>query len=124
MLPSGYRLDFDTIFVQAHDKVLNLKNVVNIPINFAKIEPKGVFVPLGDKEFISIIIGGDDDTFKLKYEQIKKYLDEISQRFKEYNILITTSPRTPKKIESLVKEYDFFIELSAMKIKSILYQIF
>jgi mitochondrial fission protein ELM1 len=118
MYPSGFAKEFDTIFAQSHDNIKEAKNIIKIDVNFSYIEPKGVFKPKEDERYVSVIIGGDDDTFTLKKEQIKSYFDYIFDRFKEYKILVTTSPRTSKEIESLVEEYPFFYKLIYSKQKA------
>ena len=105
MLPKGYRLDFDYIFAQSHDNPPKQKNIIDIPANFSLTLPKNIYKT--DKKSIGIIIGGDNSLFKMNKETIKKLLDFISQKFDDYDIAITTSPRTPKEIEILIESYDF-----------------
>ena len=105
MLPKGYRHNFDYIFAQSHDNPKKQKNIIEIPANFSFIEPKNIYKP--DKKSIGIIIGGNNSIFEMKPEVLKKQLDYIKKQFSDYAIAITTSPRTPKKIEELIENYRF-----------------
>jgi len=105
MLPKGYKYDFDYIFAQTHDTPPKQKNIIEIPANFSFIEPKNIYKT--DKKSIGIVIGGDNSVFKMKTEVLKKQLDCIKETLKEYDVAITTSPRTPKQIEDLIESYGF-----------------
>ena len=105
MLPKNYRFDFDYIFAQSHDNPPKKNNIIEIPANFSFIEPKQIYKP--QKKSIGIIIGGDNSIFKMSIEKLKKQLDEIKKYFLDYEIAITTSPRTSKKIEELIESYEF-----------------
>jgi len=105
MLPKNYRYDFDYIFAQSHDNPKKQKNIIEIPANFSFIEPKDIYKP--DKKSIGIIVGGDNSVFKMKIEVLKKQLNYIKEQFADYDIAITTSPRTSKEIEELVENYGF-----------------
>lgn len=105
MLPKSYRYDFDLIFAQKHDNPPQKENIITLEANFSYVEPKGLFAP--DSKSIGIIIGGDNALFKMDKARIKKQLDFIFEKFKDYKIAITSSPRTPKDIEALISEYPF-----------------
>ena len=45
--------------------------------------------------------------FNMRTEILKKQLDYIKEQFGDYDIAITTSPRTPKEIETLIENYSF-----------------
>lgn len=105
MLPKGYRYNFDTIFAQSHDNPPNQPNIIELPANFSHTTPKRLFTP--SVKSIGIIIGGNNSHFKINEKSLKKPLDFIFERFKDYNIAVTTSPRTPKVIEELLENYPF-----------------
>lgn len=105
MLPQSYRYDFDLIFAQNHDKPPKQANIITLPANFSYVEPKGLFIP--KNKSIGIIIGGNNALFTMDAKRLKKQLDFIFEYFKNYEIAVTTSPRTPKEIETLVGNYPF-----------------
>lgn len=105
MLPQSYRYDFDLIFAQSHDHPPKQANIITLPANFSYVEPKGLFTP--KNKSIGIIIGGNNTHFKMDKERIKHQLDSVFETYKGYEIAVTTSPRTPKEIEELLKSYPF-----------------
>lgn len=105
MLPKGYRYDFNLIFAQSHDNPPKQKNIIEIPANFSYVEPKRLFSP--EKKSIGIIIGGNNPHFTMQRLDIKHYVDFIFQHYADYEIAVTTSPRTPRDIEILLKKYPF-----------------
>ena len=109
MLPRGYRYTFDIIFAQSHDNPPKQNNIIEIPANFSYIEPEGLYE--ANRKSIGIVIGGDNKIFNMDPETLKKQLDFIKQYYHGYEIAITTSPRTSKEIESLVKDYGFDYEV-------------
>ncbi len=109
MLPKGYRYDFDIIFAQTHDNPPRKHNIIEIPANFSFIEPIGLFKP--EKQSIGIVIGGNNSYLEINKDKLKEQLDFIRERFKDFDIAITTSPRTPKEIEDFVKSYKFDYEV-------------
>jgi len=109
MLPRGYRYDYDIIFAQSHDNPPKQNNIIEIPANFSYIEPKGLYE--AKRKSIGIVIGGDNKVFKIDLEILKKQLDFIKQYYCEYEIAITTSPRTSKEIDELIRSYRFDYEV-------------
>jgi len=105
MLPRGYRYDFDIIFAQSHDNPPKQKNVIEIPVNFAYVEPKGLYK--AEKRAVGIVIGGDNKLFMMDREKLKGELDFIKEHYQGYEIAVTTSPRTSNDIESVVASYHF-----------------
>ena len=105
MLPQSYRYDFDLIFAQNHDHPPKQNNIISLPANFSYVEPKGLFIPKGKS--VGIIIGGNNALFTMEEARLKEQLDFIFNQFQGYEIAVTTSPRTPKTIESLVESYPF-----------------
>ncbi len=107
MLPKGFRYDdFNYIIAQNHDNPPSKKNIISIPVNLSTNQPKGL-VKKEDKKALAIIIGGNNSTFSIKRELIKKELDNIFKNYPDYLKYVTTSRRTPKEIEELLKEYAF-----------------
>ena len=109
MLPRGYRYDFDIIFAQSHDKPPRQKNIIEIPANFSYVEPKGHYQ--AKKRSIGIVIGGDNKIFTMSKEKLQAQLDTIVDTYKEYEIAVTTSPRSRKEIEELIASYAFDYEV-------------
>ncbi|WP_309498457.1 ELM1/GtrOC1 family putative glycosyltransferase [Sulfurovum sp.] len=109
MLPKGYRFDFDVIFAQSHDNPPKQDNIVEIPANFSYVEPRGLY--RGKKPSIGIVIGGDNKLFTMTGETIQKQLNFIKEYYREYEIAVSTSPRTSKEIEKLIEEYNFDYEV-------------
>ncbi len=109
MLPSGYKYDFDTIFAQSHDNPPSLANIIEIPANFSYIEPRNLYK--ATKKSIGIVIGGSNKILTMKPELLRNQLDFIVAHFKDYEIAITTSPRTSSDIEELVRSYHFDYEV-------------
>lgn len=105
MLPQNYRYDFDLIFAQNHDNPPKRANIIPLPANFSYVEPKGLFIP--QNKSIGIIIGGNNALFTMNTKRLKKQLDFIFEHFQNYEIAVTTSPRTPKEIETLIGTYPF-----------------
>lgn len=109
MLPKSYRLNFDVIFAQSHDTPPRQRNILEIPANFAYVEPQGMYK--SKKKSIGIIIGGDNKVFSMHSETLKKQLDFIKSYYKSYEIAISTSPRTSVEVEQLIASYHFEYEV-------------
>lgn len=109
MLPSGYKYDFDTIFAQSHDNPPALPNIIEIPANFSYIEPQELYK--ATKKSIGIVIGGSNKILTMDKQTLKNQLDFIVAHFKDYEIAITSSPRTPPEIEKLVRGYHLDYEV-------------
>lgn len=109
MLPKGYSFNFDTIFAQSHDNPPKQDNIIEIPVNFSYVEPMEIYH--AEKKSIGIVIGGDNKLFTMSMESLKKQLDFIRNYYEGYEIAITTSPRTSKEIEVLVRGYKFDYEV-------------
>jgi mitochondrial fission protein ELM1 len=105
MLPQSYRYDFDLIFAQVHDNPPKRENIITLEANFSFVEPKGFFLP--HSKSVGVIIGGNNAHFTMNKAHIKHQLDFIFAHFQGYEIAVTTSPRTPTEIESLLGEYTF-----------------
>ena len=110
MLPKSYRYsDFDYIIAQDHDNPPKLYNLLSIPLNLSYTKAKHI---ISKKEkSIGIIIGGDNDIFKMDVENIRNTLNHIFKNHEDHLKFITTSRRTPKRIEELINEYKFDYKL-------------
>ncbi len=109
MLPRGYRYNFDIIFAQRHDNPPKQENIIVIPANFSYVEPKGLYQ--AKKRSIGIVIGGDHKIFTMSKEKLQAQLDTIVEAYRDYEIAITTSPRTSEEIEHLIELYNFDYEV-------------
>lgn len=105
MLPKGYRYNFDIIFAQQHDHPPRRTNIIPIVANFSYPIPSGHFQTT--RPSIGIVIGGNNAHFTMQKELLKHQLDSIFRLFPQHEIVITTSPRTPKEIEYLIQSYPF-----------------
>jgi len=106
MLPKGYRYNFDCIYAPLHDTPPEQANIVPIPANFSYLEPLGVY--RAKRDSVGIVIGGDSRYFTLPVSLLKRELDSLFARYaKHYEMVVTTSPRTSKEIETLLASYDF-----------------
>jgi len=109
MLPRGYRYDFDIIFAQSHDNPPAKQNIIEVPANFSYVEPKGFYK--AKRRSIGIVIGGSNKVFTMSKARLKAQLDVIVEVYKEYEIAVTTSPRTSDDIEHLIASYGFEYEV-------------
>ncbi len=109
MLPRGYRYDFDMIFAQTHDNPPRTDNIIAIPANFAHTRPQGLYS--AKKRSIGIIVGGSNNALTMSKKTVKSQLDAIAGQYPDYEIAVTSSPRTPKEIEQLIQSYHFDYEL-------------
>ena len=105
MLPRGFRYDFDYIYAQSHDNPPAQSNIIEMDANFSYSESLNLYMPL--KKSVGIIIGGQNSVYKMSVKEIKEYLDRIFELFSDYEIAVTSSPRTSKEIEALLDSYDF-----------------
>ncbi|MDD5359044.1 MAG: ELM1/GtrOC1 family putative glycosyltransferase [Sulfurovaceae bacterium] len=109
MLPRGYKYDFDVIFAQSHDNPPVRPNIIEIPANFSYIQPSNIYKP--KKQSVGIVIGGNNSYLYMDKDKLKFQLDFIQKQFKDYEIAVTTSPRTPREIEDFIKSYKFGYEI-------------
>jgi len=105
MLPHGFRYDFDYIYAQSHDKPPKQSNIIEMDANFSYSKPLNLYEPL--KKSVAIIIGGQNSVYSMNVKEIKEYLDSIFNLFYDYEIAVTSSPRTSKEIENLLDSYEF-----------------
>ena len=106
---------FSLALIPEHDNPPARKNVVTTLLAPNLIDDESLRLgaekikarfKIADEECAGLLIGGDNPEFILSPEIIKRVIDEVV-RFCEKNklsLLVTTSRRTPKDIEALVKE--------------------
>jgi len=112
MLPKSYRYtDFDYIIAQSHDNPSKLENIIEVPLNLSYSIPKNILKKENDKKAVGVIIGGDNDIFKMEFEKIKTVMDEVFAKYPNHLKYITTSRRTPKEIDCLIENYNFDYKL-------------
>ncbi|MCM8803869.1 MAG: mitochondrial fission ELM1 family protein [Candidatus Omnitrophica bacterium] len=128
MLPSFIPLkEFNFLITPYHDyirvKYKNLKNLIItigapnlIDEKLLKEESEKLSRVIGNKnrEIIGLLIGGDDQNYKIDKEWIDKILIEIEELKDRFNFLITVSKRTNYQITR-------YLEKSIHRIKEIKY---
>ncbi|MEE4252629.1 MAG: ELM1/GtrOC1 family putative glycosyltransferase [Desulfuromusa sp.] len=107
MLPSGYRLDFDLIIAQQHDDPPSQANIIKLPINLTYVEPQGIVVSQPGEKYLALIIGGDSQHDKMDAAVLKDQLNSIFNLFPEHKVWMTTSRRTPKAVEEMLREFSY-----------------
>ena len=116
MKPSLIRLsNFDLAVLPRHDNPKKAKNVVitdgalnlindkNLEVNKNLLQTK---IGHLSEKVISLLIGGDTKDFSLSVKAMDRLLDSVKEQADKngYDILITTSRRTSKDIEDLIKQ--------------------
>jgi len=110
MLPKGFSYDgFDVIFAPLHDNPPRHTRIVPIPANFAYVEPQDIYRPYGKS--IGLVIGGNNGRFMFTPDELYALLSRIRQLYPEYEIAVTTSPRTPPELERIVASFGFDYEV-------------
>jgi mitochondrial fission protein ELM1 len=107
MLPRGYRLDFDLIIAQQHDNPPELDNIVSVPINLTYVEPQGVVKPQAGQKYIALIIGGDSQHSRMDSSILREQLKKIFTLFPNHKVWMTTSRRTPKAVDEMLREFSY-----------------
>jgi len=105
MLPRSYRFCFDLIVAQQHDNPPSRVNIVSVPINLSYVEPQGIVKPQTGRKYISLIVGGDSQYGRLDSLLLKSQIDKIFRLFPEHKVWMTTSRRTPKVVEEMLREF-------------------
>lgn len=105
MNPKGFKNNFFHIFAPFHDNPKKAENLTILPVNISFSLPKDIFTP--KKEAIGIVVGGNNSIFKMDKNRLKTALLNIKKEFENYEIAITSSPRTPKNIEEMIEEMEF-----------------
>jgi uncharacterized protein len=107
MLPSGYRLDYDLIVAQEHDRPPARSNLLSLPVNLAAPSPQGVVDFVASQQSVGVIVGGPSRHFELSFEQLRQQLATIFSLFPGADLVATTSRRTPAEVEELVASFPF-----------------
>lgn len=107
MHPSGYRLDFDLIIAQEHDRPPQRSNLLSLPVNLAAPSPQGIVDFPAGQESIGVVIGGPSRHFDCPLEPLRQQLESIFSLFPGADLVATTSRRTPAAIEELVASFPF-----------------
>ncbi len=106
MYPRGYRPDFDVVFVQSHDAHAACGiEAIEIPVNFSYPERQWLYKP--KKRAIAVVIGGPNGRLAMPVHLIRSAMDAVFDRYRDCEIALSTSPRTPAEIEELLDAYDF-----------------
>ncbi len=120
MLPSGYRDDFDFILAQEHDNPPAKKNIISLPINLVSApsnldytEMNKRFVFDDTKNYIGLIIGGDNAIFHMTKDDLEPIIAHI-QSLENISIVATTSRRTSLEIEEWLETlgFDYLLKYS------------
>jgi len=107
MLPRGYRLDFDRIIAQEHDRPPRKGNILVLPVNLSRVEPRGVFRPRAGERYVALVVGGPNPAFGFDRDQFRQALDSIFAGFPGCRIVVATSRRTPAEIEEEIDRHPF-----------------
>lgn len=110
---------FDLVTMPKHDNPPRRKNIVvtsgalnMIDEEYVKTQSEKLFMSLRADElkssgqFIGLLIGGDAKDFHLQKESVAEVIRQVKSAVQELDIgtLVTTSRRTPKEIDLLIKE--------------------
>ena len=107
MLPRGYRLDFDRIIAQEHDRPPRKENILVLPVNLCRVEPQGIFRPRAGERYVALVVGGPNPAFGFDRDPFRRALDSIFAGFPGYRIVVATSRRTPADIEEEIDRHPF-----------------
>jgi len=107
MLPRGYRLDFDRIIAQEHDRPPRKGNILVLPVNLCRVEPQGVFRPRAGERYVALVVGGPNRVFGFDRETFRQALESIFAGFPGCRIVVATSRRTPADIEEEIDRHPF-----------------
>lgn len=115
MYPKGFKNNFYHIFASFHDEPKQSDNLTILPINISYLVPKNIYSP--KRKAVGIVIGGDNASFKINKNRIEKELLSIKEQFVDYEIAITSSPRTSKEVEGIIEKMNFDYEVIYSKNK-------
>lgn len=104
MLPKGYRKNFDLIIANSHDHPIPRHNQLVLPVSISNCKPSGFYT--AGRKSIGFVIGGSNQSFEMN-DEILNQIKKIRAEFNKYEFVLTTSPRTPKNIESALQELDW-----------------
>lgn len=118
MYPKGFRDNFTIIFSTYHNQQKDKQSIIKLPVNINYLKKTNYYQPKAKS--IGFIIGGNNKSFTMD-ESVVDLINLIKNKFKEYEFLITTSPRTPQKVQDalLHNDFDFFVNYSQDQINPI-----
>jgi mitochondrial fission protein ELM1 len=113
--PSGYRPDFSAILCPAYDRPPKQSNVTELPINLCAADPSFFQERAEDfkqkhaqnKPAIGFVIGGPNAVSAIDPNDLKKKIEQAFDLTEGCERWVTTSRRTPKKIEKLIESFPF-----------------
>lgn len=105
MRAKAYKNNFDLMFIMNHDAKNLAKNSVLLPVNANYKSQSHFYKP--SKPAISFIIGGTNKNLEFDQIAVLQTIKKIMADFKDYEKLITSSPRTPKSLENELEKLDF-----------------
>src|SRR3989338_8540241 len=106
---------FNLAIIPKHDRPPNIKNIVKTAIAPNLIDEETLknsgqilkrHVNITKSRVIGLFVGGDNDEFLVTKEIIKQVIDQLLEFCASHKaeLLVTTSRRTPSRIEGLLKE--------------------
>lgn len=112
MRPSVFSTNrFDLVVMPRHDHPPSRKNIVSVAGALNSIDEEELKKQAADllpisNFYIGLLIGGDTKNFHLDREEVSAVIKEIKLVSAKLNadVLVTTSRRTPKDIDDLIKE--------------------
>jgi len=120
LYPKGYRSNFTMILCPAYDHPPKKENIVELPLNLCAadktffeekaMEFKTKYTPQAPA--IGVIIGGSNAVSKIDATRLKKQLEEMFRLTQGYEHWVTTSRRTPKEVDNLLRSLPFDYRLS------------
>ena len=81
MFPRGYRLDFDLIIAQDHDRPPVKENILALPVNLCRVEPTGVFRPREGERYVGLVVGGPNRVSGFDRDRFREALDAVFSGF-------------------------------------------
>ncbi len=107
MLPRGYRLDFDLIIAQEHDRPPRRANLLSLPVNLSCVEPQGLVERDRERRCVALIVGGPSRHFEMDVDRLREQVTRLFRLFPEADLLLTTSRRTPAAVEAMLSTFPF-----------------
>jgi len=107
MLPRGYRYDFDLIVAQQHDRPPRRSNILVLPVNLSRVEPRGLVTRDPERPCVALIVGGPSRHFSMDQDRLREQVRRIFNLFPHADLLLTTSRRTPADVETMLEAMPF-----------------
>jgi mitochondrial fission protein ELM1 len=113
--PKGYRPDFSVVLCPAYDHPPKIENIIELPLNLCAADP--IFFEEQAAEFktkhdaqapaVGFIIGGPNAVSEIDASALKKQLEQAFALTEGRERWVTTSRRTPKKVEEIIEALPF-----------------